>query len=209
VQFRDFTGTPNRFGGSGSTTSNDAEDWNGAHGIAMGCGDHVPLGQTPSLTVQSSLSKTRSLKCQSLRSGKKTFKNRKVVSPMHKVVNVIAASAFVSAIGVALLPRPAQAAGGNLECTVNSVSYQPWQTGVPYDLLLVGCSNSSLGFQIYVGPTPGVSPNVGCNADASAVQSMESILVAARLSGNPVQIYYSTISCSGNSGANIINYIAM
>jgi hypothetical protein len=118
------------------------------------------------------------------------------------IVKVIASGSFPAVLVVALSAGPAEASTQET-CTVSSILFQPAQPPtVPEDLLLVSCTDST-SYIIYVG-TPG-----GCYADINAVQSMEAVALTARLTGNPMTIWWTAVSCPGNAGARIMNTISM
>ena len=137
-----------------------------------------------------------------------TSGKQKGIAVMNKAMKFIVMGASVFAIGIVLSAQTADAAGP-ATCTVSSIIVQPNNgltggSNIP-DVLLLSCSGGG-AYQIYVG-TPTATNN--CYADVNAVQSMQALGLTARITGNSLTIYYNTVSCPGNSGANIITFMSM
>lgn len=126
----------------------------------------------------------------------------------NKFNRIIFTGAMVFVTGIALSVRDAEASGPATCNPVYSVSYQPNNGGSVPDVLIVTCNSASgPNYEIFVGPAN------ACQADAAAVQSMEAILLSARLTNVPVTMYYTTVTpttCTYlGSNANIINFMTM
>jgi hypothetical protein len=114
--------------------------------------------------------------------------------------------AIVGALAVVfmiLCPLGKSAHASETLCTVTSVGWQKHTTGVNYDLLLIGCSDGA-GYAAYIGSATDVG-KFTCWGSADAVKSLESMAVAARLSGKQLDIYWTTRSCPGNAGQKSID----
>jgi hypothetical protein len=100
---------------------------------------------------------------------------------------------------ITMSAAPSEAAS-NEKCTVASVWFQGGNGGGNggAELLDVGCSDGN-HYTLYVG-TPG-----GCYSDAQGVKAMEAIALTAKVTGSQLNIWYSTMSCPGNSTTNVPN----
>lgn len=106
---------------------------------------------------------------------------------------------------VTLFPRTADAVPPFM-CTVTSVGWQKYTSGVPTDLLMIGCSDTT-AYASYIGTNAQVTGSTGCYATADAVKGFESLAISARLSGRPLGIYFTTRSCPGNAGQRSIDSV--
>jgi hypothetical protein len=113
-------------------------------------------------------------------------------------------AAFVAAVLATTLSQDPARADTQETCTVNSVVIQPPVTGIPETLMLIGCTDNT-GYLVYVG-TPAAG---SCYVNSDTLKSMEAIALTARVTGNPLTIFWNQVSCPGNSAARIIDYIQM
>jgi len=109
---------------------------------------------------------------------------------------------LLSVLVVALSAGPAEASTQET-CVVNAVLFQVHTAAVPNDLLLIGCADGT-SYNAYIG-----TAGTGCYSDADAVKSLETIALSARITGNPLTIWWNAQSCPGNSGARVIESITM
>ena len=103
---------------------------------------------------------------------------------------------------IAMSAEPAQA-DTQETCNVTGVSISGQYSGVPYDVLIISCSDGN-AFWSYIG-----TAGTGCYSDSDAVRSWEAIALSARVTGTQLTIFWNQKSCPGNSTAKIMDFVTM
>jgi hypothetical protein len=134
------------------------------------------------------------------------------------MIKIAALVCSMSAL-LAVAPKTADAST-NINCTVTSVLWQKYvtpaqgqQSGVPTDILVIGCSDNN-GYASYIGSPSEVAlvppaANAGCYASPDAVKALATLATAARLSGRTLSIWWTGRSCPGNAGQHSIDSVTL
>ena len=110
-----------------------------------------------------------------------TFKSR--------IRRVCAAASILTGLAVLFAAHRAETAT-LASCKVPVVSFYRF-----HPQLIISCPDPFITFTLFVNPDSGAGL-APCGADLGAVKAMESLAIAARVAGAPLNIYYTDVVCN-------------
>ena len=97
---------------------------------------------------------------------------------------------------LAVLFADGRAEAASTVCVPTSVTFQQ-TAGSPGEALVIYCNPTTFYILFVSGQTP--APPAACSADIGIVQSLQTVAIAARMTGNSVQISYTDTMCNGST----------